>query len=192
MTAHVSPERDDAYRPEMVHRGRRSVPPESSESIREFLAARRASDPTNPANVPDLAQLGEHGDYSALPPRRRGRYDMCDDTCTVDCGNFKGQGRPASMVRVPAGVRVHHDRTPEDAVADAFADMDDHPLIRLDRLHEQIQEAEHAVLDAARAFVDQRFAESTLKHLAESSLDAAVSRLGELEAQRADLTGARR
>lgn len=170
MTAHVSPERDDAYRPEVVHRGRR---PDSSESIREFLAARRASDPTDPANVPDLAQLGEHGDYSALPRRRPA-------------------DSPAPIVGVPAGVHVHHDRTPQDAVADAFADMDDHPLIRLDRLHEQIQEAEHAVLDAARAFVDQRFAEGAIKHLAESALDAAVSRLGELEAQRADLTGARR
>lgn len=174
MTAHVSPERDDAYRPEVVHRGRRPVPPESSESIREFLAARRASDPTDPANVPDLAQLSEHGDYSALPRRRPA-------------------DSPAPIVRVPAGLHVHHDRrTPQDAVADAFADMDDHPLIRLDRLHEQIQEAEHAVLDAARAFVDQRFAEGAIKHLAESALDAAVSRLGELDAQRADLTGARR
>ena len=23
------------------------------------------------------------------------RYDQCDDTCTVDCGHCKGQGRPA-------------------------------------------------------------------------------------------------
>ena len=27
------------------------------------------------------------------------RYDQCDDTCTTDCGHYKGAGRPLRMIR---------------------------------------------------------------------------------------------